>query len=1180
MARLTRWLVAAWLMLPAVALADPISVTVFFAQLGLPTLGVWVANLTIGQIIGAALVVNGVLSSKRQRDAARRAWEASLQDRKLVLRSAESPRTITYGRDKVGGTLVYACTSGAYSENLHLVITLAGHEIDAVEEVYLGEDALGALDGSGWATGGKYAVTKTLPYSESLTVSGGTVTLSRTPDAGGVDSVMASDGQSMIPTGYSWSGGTTITLTDPLVVDGTLVSVAYRQTTTTSYVRVKKFLGVAAGERDTDLEAASGGQWTANHLGRGVARIHVTLVYDPDIFATGLPQLSALIRGKKVYNTQTTNVEWNANSALCVNDYLTSELGFDEAQSAINATLANAAVSICDESVPTASGTQLRYQCNGTISTEADRLENLSVLLSSMVGTASRSGGEWLIRAGAYVTPTLDLDEDDLADGNIEVGPALPKRELFNAIRGLFVDPSQNYAVVDFPPYASSVYAADDGGDVLYRDIRLPMTNDVTAAQRIAKLILHRARQALVWSGTFKLRAYRLQPGDTFRMTSSFFGWTNKVFRVVDRKLSQPGTVSLVVQEEASAVYGWTYTEAVGYDPAPNTNLPDPSSVIAPIGLTVGSSLRRRTDGVWTIDLSASWDASVDIGVRRGGAIEVVALNAGTGAEATVRASGDSTSAIVVQSVADGDVWLVRARAFNGLAYSAWSFASAFTVAGKTDAPNPPTVFAAAAESFGVRLTWTKSTSYDVVEYQMRTGASWDTGTPIGSVSANTFFWRPQTAGAQSFWIKAIDAWGNASSAVQADVTTTVPAVSGLALTVDGDSALIVWSPPSATYELSDYEIRIGATYGASTLLGYSKTTFDRRRVTGLGTVRYWVAARDINGNLGTASSVDLLVSAPATPVITSEVVDNFVLLRWQDCATTLPVLRYEVYKDGVLKGDNGDGRFAVVFEQAAGDYSYSVKAYDSAGNVSATGAITVRVSAPPDYVLRDSFDSDLSGTLTNGYLFEGRLLMPMYVETDAAHTTRIGVSTDAAAATAGYDQWWEPGHTTSSYVEDFDLTLLTDPSTITVTPTTEIVQGTPSIAYEIKCSTTGAFAGEEQTYSGQQVYAGTAFRYVRAKLTVTGAGGDDLLAISAINVKIATKLKTDTGIVNVTTNPTTVSPTGGIEKILGIALTPAGTAGRIAVYDYTSGTDFDVYLFDHTGAAVTGDVAWTIRGV
>lgn len=1175
MARLTRWLAAALLLAPSVAMADPISVTLFFMEAGFGATfaafaGTVASFVSLSGIVGTALVVNGVLSAKRARSAARRAYEASLRDRKLVIRSSESPRTITYGRDRVGGTLVYACTSGSYSEYLHLVITLAGHEIDAVEEVYLGEDALGALDANGWATTGKFVKTRTEQGQQYIGAGGGSITL---PDGFASLACYGVGGDQVVEVSYTLVGNTLTTTRD--------ATVTYTYPVTDAYVRAKKFLGVSAGERDTDLETASGGQWTANHLGRGVARIHVTLRYDLDVFASGLPQISAVIRGKKLYDPRTSTTGWSQNAALAARDYLTDALGFGEPAASINAALANAAANVCDELVPISIlYLQARYTANGTISTEDDRLENLATLLSAMVGTASRSGGEWLIRAGAYVAPTLDLDDDDLADGNIEVGPALPKRELFNSVRGLFVDPAQNHAVVDFPPYASSVYAAADGGEVLYRDIRLPLTNDVRAAQRIAKLILHRARQALVCSATFKLSAYRLQPGDTFRMTSNFFGWSNKVFRVVDRRLVQPGTIQLAFQEEASAVYDWTYTEAANYDPAPNTNLPDPGTVQAISGLAVAAIIKRRSDGVAQIGLKATWDGSIDIGVRRGGSIVVEAANAVTGATITTRVSGDSTQAVIAEVVGDGEVYRVRAQASNGLASSDWAYALPFTVAGPTDAPNPPTSFSATAEAFGVRLRWVKSTSYDVVEYQVRVGASWDTGEPVGAVSADTLFWAPQTAGTRSFWVKSIDAWGNASTVVQADVTTTVPPAAGLAVSVDGDSARITWSAPSASYQIADYEIRVGADYGTSALLGYSKTTFDRRRVTGLGTIRYWVAARDINGNLGAATSVDLVVSAPAKPVITYEVVDNFVMLRWQDCATTLPVLRYEVYRDAAMVGDNGDGRFAVLFEQLAGDYSYSVKAYDSAGNVSASGAITVRVSAPPDYVLRDNFDSTFSGTLTNGYVIDGAIHAPMYVETDAAHTTRIGVSTDSAAAGLGYDKWWEPGQTSASYVETFDLGVTVDPSTITVTPTLVEVQGTVTVTYSVKVSTTGAFAGEETTYSGQQVYAGTTFRYVRVTITFASTGGDDLVQVTALNLKVATKLRTEAGVVNVTANPTTVNTSGAIDEILAIALTPLGTSSRVAVYDYTSGTSFDVYLFNSAGAAVTGEVSWTVRGV
>jgi hypothetical protein len=435
-----------------------------------------------------------------------------------------------------------------------------------------------------------------------------------------------------------------------------------------------------------------------------VARVRLTLKYDPDIFGGGLPNISAIIRGKKILDTRTSTTAWTTNAALIARDYIVSSQGFGEASASINTTAINAAANICDESVGTATGTQSRYTANGTLSTENDRIQNLSMILSAMVGTAVRSGGEWIIRAGAYVSPTLDLTDDDLADGAISLVPALPKRDLFNSVRGKIVDPAQSYASVDFPPYRSSTYVSADGGEALYQDITLPMTADAHAAQRIAKLMLHRARQALAFSATFNLRAYRLQPGDTFRMTCSLFGWSNKVFRVVDRRLSQAGVVQIQAQEEASAVYDWTYTEATDLDPAPNTDLPDPR-VVAPItGLTPAAALRLGSDGVWRIDLSASWTASSDIAVRSGGQIEMVAENAATGALITRRASGADTSAVLAENVLGGSAYNVRARAYNGVAYSAWAFAASYYVEGSTDAPAAATAFSASAEQFGVRL--------------------------------------------------------------------------------------------------------------------------------------------------------------------------------------------------------------------------------------------------------------------------------------------------------------------------------------------------------------------------------------------------------------------------------------------------------------------------------------------
>lgn len=1180
-------LMFALLLLPLLALypepahADPITVVSWLAV----NVGTWAASAFVfvwnyaGYIAFAAAYSSYTSHQKRK---AARAIRDSMTDRKVMIRSSEAPRATVYGRCRVSGPVAYGCVSGTDSEYLHLVVVLAAHEIDAIESVWFNDEPLGALDGNGWVTSGSYVKTRDESRTEvGLVVNGAAqVTLAAAPS-----SVRSVSAQVSTIDGSFWVQDTTLPLsvagnviTLPAGWVGRAVTVSYVVTVfDQSLVQVKGFLGSAAGQRDTDLEAASNGEWTAAHLGKGIARLHVKIKYDQDVFTSGIPNISAVVRGKKLYDPRNSSTAWSENAALATLDYLTSEDGFRAALPEVSLASFIAAANAADETVDS----QPRYAAAGVIYTDQPRKDNLAALLSAMVGTVSFTGGLWFAKAGVYSAPVLALDDNDLAPGDISVQARASKRELFNAVRGRFVDPTNGWAVMDFPPYTSATYAGQDGGEVLYRDIDLPFTTDARRAQRIAKLILNRARQALTITATFNLAGYALQPGDTVQLTIARYGWTAKVFRVVEREYEYPHRVKLVLQEEASTVYSWTFDEATTPDAAPNTNLPNPRLVPNIGGLGLTSRLDARSDGTYAIRLVASWAAITDRSITSGGRIELVVLNTLTGAEVTTTVSGDSTEAVVMEAVNDGETYLVNARAVSLIGVrGAWAFSSYYTVAGKTDAPAPPSALTVTNEQFGVRLRWVKSPSFDVVAYEIRVGATFDSAADLGEVQATTFFYQPQVAGSHTFWLRAVDAWGNVSAPVSAAATATIPPVNALAASVDGDSALLAWSPPASSYQIADYEIRVGAVYAAATVLGFSRTTIYRTRIVGLGVVRYWIAPRDVAGNLGTASSVDVIVAAPAQPVIGSEVVDNFVLLRWQDCKTTLPVERYEVYRGAQLVGDNGDGRFAVLFEQVAGLYTYGVKAYDSAGNVSALGIVTVNVSAPPDYVLRDNFDSTFPGTLTNGYVIDGAIHAPMYVETDAAHTTRIGVTTDSAAAGLGYDKWWEPGHTSASYVEDFDLGVTVDPSTITITPTLVEVQGTVTVTYSVKVSATGAFAGEETTYSGQQVYAGTNFRYVRVTITFASSGGDDLVQVTALNVKVATKLRTEAGVVNVTANPTTVNTSGSIDEILAIALTPTGTAARTAVYSYTSGTSFDVYLFDSSGAAVTGQVAWTVRGV
>jgi hypothetical protein len=71
-------------------------------------------------------------------------------------RDAAAARRIIYGRQKVGGPYVFIHSSGANNDILHLIIPLASHEINAVEQVFFGSEAI-TYDGGTGEVGGRFA---------------------------------------------------------------------------------------------------------------------------------------------------------------------------------------------------------------------------------------------------------------------------------------------------------------------------------------------------------------------------------------------------------------------------------------------------------------------------------------------------------------------------------------------------------------------------------------------------------------------------------------------------------------------------------------------------------------------------------------------------------------------------------------------------------------------------------------------------------------------------------------------------------------------------------------------------------------------------------------------------------------------------------------------------------------
>jgi hypothetical protein len=116
---------------------------------------------------------------------------------------------------------------------------------------------------------------------------------------------------------------------------------------------VYKHLGSTTQAADANLIANAGGTWTTAHRLQGIAYLYVKLVFSASIFGPiGIPTITAIVKGKKVYDPRTLATVWSDNPALCLSDYLTdTRYSLGAAYSEIDETALIAAANACDEFV-------------------------------------------------------------------------------------------------------------------------------------------------------------------------------------------------------------------------------------------------------------------------------------------------------------------------------------------------------------------------------------------------------------------------------------------------------------------------------------------------------------------------------------------------------------------------------------------------------------------------------------------------------------------------------------------------------------------------------------------------------------------------------------------------------------------------------------------------------------
>jgi len=718
-----------------------------------------------------------------------------------VIRSSNEPRRVIYGEQLVSGPLVYATTTNG-DDRLHLVVALAGHEVEAIDDIFINGTRVPAryLNAAGEVTEGEFFTGSSVPM-----------------------------------------------------------------------VRIKKHLGSADQTADTDL-IAEVSDWTTDHRLRGIAYVYLRLRGSQNLLPNGIPNVRAVVRGKKVFDPRDGVTRYTANPVLCIRDALINELDIGITAEEVNDTVNAAQATICDERVtlttvtdqftledvsdnrlilstpedahkwktgdgvtvsndqspadlpgglsegayfyirlddgrfklattyqnalehvavsldqvsPFAPGSgthtiqlndQVRYDCNGVFEKDQTPLKVIEEINTATAGVTIWAAGKYEIYAGAATPAVTTMTISDLR-GPLEVRAKPERRELFNRVTGEFVNPDNFWQPSDFPAVENAAYVAEDGGDTLNRDIELPYTTDVTRAQRLAKIHLEKSRQGITVQVPCKLTALTVRVWDTVLVTVDYLGWSSKKFRVLAVKFAEElGGVDLTLQEEANTSYNWNFGEETLIDAAPDTNLPNPFNVGTISGLTLVSgtdqllsigegSIISRIKASWT-EPSTGWVDRYEIQFKKS-----------TDADWTTAglAQKGQTEFFVVP-VEDGTSFDVRVRVISTLG-SPGEFvtASNHMVVGKTAPPSAVDSFNIVRLADGTRrFSWThdavpadvRAGGGYVIRYKSGVTSDWDSMTALhtGLLLASPFESNELAAGTWTFAIKSVDSSNNFST--------------------------------------------------------------------------------------------------------------------------------------------------------------------------------------------------------------------------------------------------------------------------------------------------------------------------------------------------------------------------------------------------------------------------------
>lgn len=353
-----------------------------------------------------------------------------------------------------------------------------------------------------------------------------------------------------------------------------------------------------------------------------------------DKMGAGNPTITAIVRGRKVYDWRTKETKFSKNPAVCLYDYLTNNVygaGQYITPDMLDMESFTDVANYCDEVITYndpygVTKSEKRYELDLVLNETKSHLENIQSILNSFLGFVVFSNNQIKLRCERLETPVYAFNDDNIVENSLSYKGASIEQSP-NKFNLTYVEPALDYTAVKLiVEDATNQLPPPIGiGRPVEQDIEFKGVRRQTQCLRLGKIARDIVRLCPI-TVTFKtgLMASHLEAGDVVTVSKTYVDengekqtlFENQQARIVEIK-EEDGTYEISAKQYNPSIYDDTFGASLKVFAPTGANTKDiqllPDTVKSVENIKVEQVYRQRVNGVPTYDVVLSFTEPDDV---------------------------------------------------------------------------------------------------------------------------------------------------------------------------------------------------------------------------------------------------------------------------------------------------------------------------------------------------------------------------------------------------------------------------------------------------------------------------------------------------------------------------------------------------------------------------------------